>query len=250
PVQGRWLSPDPAGLGVARPNNPQTWNRYAYVGNKPLQTVDSLGLGNCMGMTQYDCQLAIQESNFGGGDGFSSTYVSVGGTNGNGTVYSSITVSAGDIFDLSQSSGTGYLSLTVPQNGGDGGSSSPNNGTSATPTQQRPKNCGAAIALGAGSVGFDVLGMIPGLGNMISAGAAGGRIATGIAYAGAGYGIATGLHDEAPYGAASAGAGLGLTFADAAIAGGKVIPVLGNALSFATGLYDGYQLGVTISKCW
>ncbi|MDR3578202.1 MAG: RHS repeat-associated core domain-containing protein, partial [Anaerolineaceae bacterium] len=46
PVQGRWLSPDPAGLGVARPNNPQTWNRYAYVGNKPLQTVDSLGLGN------------------------------------------------------------------------------------------------------------------------------------------------------------------------------------------------------------
>jgi len=125
---------------------------------------------------------------------------------------------------------------------------SPNNGTAATPT--RPTNCGAAIALGAGSVGFDVLGMIPGLGNMISAGAAGGRIANGIAYAGAGYGTATGLHDEAPYGAASAGAGLGLTFADAAIAGGKVIPVLGNALSFATGLYDGYQLGKTISKCW
>lgn len=125
-----------------------------------------------------------------------------------------------------------------------------NNGTVATPTQQRPKNCNAVIALGAGSVAFDVLGAIPGLGNMISAGAAGGRIATGIAYAGAGYGIATGLKDEAPYGAASAGAGLGLTFADAAIEGGKVIPVVGNVLSGLTGLYDGYQLAKTIQKCW
>ena len=31
PVQGRWLSPDPAGLSAANPSDPQTWNRYAYV---------------------------------------------------------------------------------------------------------------------------------------------------------------------------------------------------------------------------
>jgi RHS repeat-associated protein len=44
PVQGRWISPDPAGLGAVNPANPQSWNRYAYVGNAPLTSVDPLGL--------------------------------------------------------------------------------------------------------------------------------------------------------------------------------------------------------------
>ena len=44
PVQGRWLSPDPAGLAAASPTNPQTWNRYAYVANNPLSLTDPLGL--------------------------------------------------------------------------------------------------------------------------------------------------------------------------------------------------------------
>jgi len=41
---GRWIQPDPAGLGAANPANPQTWNRYAYVANNPLNAVDPLGL--------------------------------------------------------------------------------------------------------------------------------------------------------------------------------------------------------------
>jgi len=35
-IQGRWPSPDPAGLAVADPSNPQSLNRYAYVLNNPL----------------------------------------------------------------------------------------------------------------------------------------------------------------------------------------------------------------------
>jgi RHS repeat-associated protein len=42
--EGRWLSPDPAGFGVVDPSNPQTWNRYAYVRNQPLMSVDPSGL--------------------------------------------------------------------------------------------------------------------------------------------------------------------------------------------------------------
>ena len=42
--QGRWLVPDPAGLAAVDPTNPQTWNRYAYVGNNPLSRTDRLGL--------------------------------------------------------------------------------------------------------------------------------------------------------------------------------------------------------------
>jgi len=42
-TQGRWISPDPAGLGAVDPANPQSWNRYAYVLNNPLRYIDPLG---------------------------------------------------------------------------------------------------------------------------------------------------------------------------------------------------------------
>jgi RHS repeat-associated protein len=41
----RWISPDPAGLLVADPSNPQSWNRYAYVLNNPMNFIDPSGLG-------------------------------------------------------------------------------------------------------------------------------------------------------------------------------------------------------------
>ena len=44
--QGRWVSPDPAGLAATDPMNPQTWNRYAYVAGNPVLNVDPLGLLN------------------------------------------------------------------------------------------------------------------------------------------------------------------------------------------------------------
>jgi len=44
PQQSRWISPDPAGMSAVNLGSPQTWNRYAYVGNAPLTGVDPLGL--------------------------------------------------------------------------------------------------------------------------------------------------------------------------------------------------------------
>ena len=44
PTQGRWISPDPAGLAAVDPTNPQSWNRYGYVMNQPLGFVDPSGL--------------------------------------------------------------------------------------------------------------------------------------------------------------------------------------------------------------
>src|SRR5271166_1750042 len=43
-AQGRWISPDPAGLAAVDTTNPQSWNRYAYVLNNPLSYVDNSGL--------------------------------------------------------------------------------------------------------------------------------------------------------------------------------------------------------------
>ena len=40
PTEGRWLTPDPVGLAAVDITNPQTWNRYAYVGNNPLSNID------------------------------------------------------------------------------------------------------------------------------------------------------------------------------------------------------------------
>lgn len=42
-IQGRWPSPDPAGIGSVDPRNPQSWNRYAYVLNNPLGFMDPTG---------------------------------------------------------------------------------------------------------------------------------------------------------------------------------------------------------------
>jgi RHS repeat-associated protein len=40
---GRFMSPDPL-LNSGRPENPQTWNRYAYSRNNPLTNIDPTGL--------------------------------------------------------------------------------------------------------------------------------------------------------------------------------------------------------------
>jgi len=47
PAQGRWTTPDPAGLAAVDPTNPQSWNRYAYALNNPVSLVDPFGLRDC-----------------------------------------------------------------------------------------------------------------------------------------------------------------------------------------------------------
>jgi RHS repeat-associated protein len=46
PAQGRWTRPDPSGMKAVDTTNPQSWNRYAYVANKPLASIDRHGLAS------------------------------------------------------------------------------------------------------------------------------------------------------------------------------------------------------------
>jgi RHS repeat-associated protein len=55
---GRWMTPDPAGLSAVDPTAPQSWNRYAYVLNNPVATVDALGLGPCPPQYASYCNMA------------------------------------------------------------------------------------------------------------------------------------------------------------------------------------------------
>ncbi|MGH3159976.1 MAG: RHS repeat domain-containing protein, partial [Streptosporangiaceae bacterium] len=60
PVMGRWFTPDPAGGAAVDPNNPQSWNRYAYVNNNPLSAVDPSGMDGQLyipGQSNVQCTL-------------------------------------------------------------------------------------------------------------------------------------------------------------------------------------------------
>src|ERR1035438_8370461 len=41
---GRFMSPDPGGLLFQKPQDPQSWNLYAYARNNPLSNLDPTGL--------------------------------------------------------------------------------------------------------------------------------------------------------------------------------------------------------------
>ncbi len=51
---GRWMTPDPGGLAAVDAANPQSWNRYAYVENDPMDYLDPLGLFLC-GSISFNC---------------------------------------------------------------------------------------------------------------------------------------------------------------------------------------------------
>jgi RHS repeat-associated protein len=105
-ILGRWPSPDPAGIAAANPTNPQSWNRYAYVMNNPLASIDPTGLGS-MGCLAADpvgshAHIYCADTPFGGGSGDDG-----GGGDGSG-------IDGG--FGPSALAGSSYASAQCPNN--------------------------------------------------------------------------------------------------------------------------------------
>jgi RHS repeat-associated protein len=134
--QGRWASPDPAGLAAVDPSNPQSWNRYAYVQDNPLSLVDPTGLF-CNGANQ-----TMWDTLANGTGIFDET-----GCRANG----GSTVPWGPNLNglLTDSSGGGNPQPTVP-GGNSSGSQGPQKPQTPTPTgTPRDKNsCAARLANG------------------------------------------------------------------------------------------------------
>jgi len=83
-IQGRWASPDPAGLAVVDSANPQSWNRYVYGLNNPCAFADPLGLDpNCklsinLGGRTLDPQAQAEITNIFGRAGIEVSFVANG----------------------------------------------------------------------------------------------------------------------------------------------------------------------------
>jgi len=58
---GRFLTPDPSGMGAADLTNPQSLNQYAYVGDDPVNATDPSGMDPCGDF------VACGDGGFGGG---------------------------------------------------------------------------------------------------------------------------------------------------------------------------------------
>jgi RHS repeat-associated protein len=98
PVQGRWLSPDPSELSAVDPTNPQTWNRYAYVFNNPLNATDPLGLFCVWDSGSFD-------SNDDAGTGKKTSCEDQGGTWFNGSPSDWVNSSGNQVFASNDWSG-------------------------------------------------------------------------------------------------------------------------------------------------
>jgi len=241
PAQGRWWTPDPAGSAAADPNNPESWNRFGYVGGNPLEMVDPLGLDQCM--DQHGTVVHLEkEKCIGSGDRFMQSNATVSVTD----TPDDIALQEAAIAEVIQ-----FATFVADlQNG------PPVSGWVALGKKGGPSalHCFGAVLKDKGiSVALDVVGVIPAVGNAASAAA--GIVRAGIALdhavaspafavatgACGAYGSVTAGPDAAVYslvGAASASTGAGLAVAGAVLQETKVIPVVGNFVSGFTALWD------------
>ncbi len=85
-ISGRWTTPDPLGGSIG---DPQSFNRFSYVGNDPVNSVDPSGLRPCAPGEPDSSRAECDSSGFGGwGGGFNmNARVSQYGSSGWQTMY-------------------------------------------------------------------------------------------------------------------------------------------------------------------
>jgi RHS repeat-associated protein len=165
-TMGRFNRPDPYD-GSYDPTNPQSLNRYAYVGNNPLTRVDPSGLDDEISVGG-DSDLDINPSDLAAGGGGSPPDPC---GNNNAPVPCTIVVTASPptidctyLPDGCQGDCPECLIGSVPFSPGPGGGGGTGGGGGGAPSNTTPwyKSCTAqALFSGAGSIAIDSIGLIP-----------------------------------------------------------------------------------------
>jgi RHS repeat-associated protein len=240
-TMARWVTPDPAGLGAVDPTNPQTWNRYAYVMNSPLNYIDPLGLGGCDGRYNGAPCLYVPNNN-------ADLNAWIWELALTGVVTTSYNYVNGDL-TTSQVLQYPFVDLLGLIANGPGGSA--NNGTPQVPQQPTRTHClGQAAAAKGLSIALDVAGAIPGFGNLFSG------TVEGIQGLNAGYyglvalsNAGNTLLNPSASGAANTAATVGLTAASLVFQGSKVIPFVGTLVSLGSLAYDATKAVQAYQQC-
>ncbi|MBS1798186.1 MAG: hypothetical protein JSS95_00005, partial [Acidobacteria bacterium] len=159
-TQGRWLSPDPYD-GSYDASDPQSFNRYSYVGNRPLSSFDPSG------------QLCVSAFPYGNAE---EPYIDpfINSAEDCGAAYgiwydsdSSITVTTDEPDPMDPSSGPGLGAIAVNPSNSGGSNNGGGGGSSSTPFPNKT-NCSATPSLwphgiagvvgGEGTLGLSKLG--------------------------------------------------------------------------------------------
>ena len=246
---GRWLVPDPAGLAAVDITNPQTWNRYAYVGNNPLSRIDPLGL----------CEFSVSQQDPDTGNIYQICLDPSETRDGAQPPPKVTNLSWNFGAPLGQA---GKLPPNFFKKGNWQCNKSVNGALVCTPTApnnapRTPAQCaGAALKKNAVSLAFDAAGVGAGF-------LPGGDAVVAIAQIGVGVGStvnsALSANTTTAEGQRATGGALGSIFgiqlaalapaAKYAGVGAKAVPVLGALVSLAGGLNDLYQTGADYQAC-
>lgn len=266
-MQGRWLSPDPAGTAAVDPTTPQSLNRYVYVLNNPLALIDPFGLwcvwsdgtppddvineAACIAAGGYwdpsnsatACDADTGQCTGPGGqyqicNGSMVCFMPDGAVTGTvftqACAFCNFSLTSDDFYGLGGYVGTG---------GGGANGGQPQNPTAT--------HCvGQALAAKGVSIVLDLAGSIPGFGNLFS-GAVEGIQGLNAAYYG-GLSIMNAgntLMNPSASGAGFTATSAALTVGSLAFNGSKVIPVIGTAVSVISLGYDSIKAVQAYHQC-
>lgn len=282
-TQGRWMRPDPY-IGSYDFTNPQSFNRYAYVGNNPLAYTDHFGL-----WCDNVCNPSNDPGDFGGGDSgtneFDAMNIPIIGSDSATTIEQWQVTSAGyawmlvfnpnwsGITDFNMPDPNDVYGTWIPYQwwptvglfGSDLGSSVSTSGSLIATNSDTPwyKSCTAkALGGGALSIGIDALGFIPGEKDVqaaveIGSGTIARQIGNWNGYRGIvadqfGARFIAGQSQNVMYAGAGYSIGNGAGTGDwlgAGLAVGGLIPGLNEVAAVASIGYDAYKTVKAVASC-
>lgn len=226
---GRWMSPDPYS-GSYDITNPQSFNRYVYAMNNPLNFIDSTGLDE----NGNNCDIFNPCNTATGGSGDPQpgipTLTFVGLT---------LIVDPGTTVTVTPGPPTYLGDYIIPNPPSIGGSIGGGVGTAPNNHGQTQKSCGGIVATGVVQTGLDALGAIPGeavVSLTAKEALAGGQVLA--AFGSTAISVASGSKTGISLGATATTFSVASVATDGMKGAAELIPGIGQGVAVVSSIYD------------